>query len=119
MLVPAMAAVSGAEDLAAAGDAVDLVGIARMEGHTHHRGLGLEAVVEAPPAAAGILAPKKRPIRALRGRAEAGVQDARVVRRHPDVAAVAQRREPADLHVLPALAPVGAAKESLAHRDQD
>src|SRR6266446_5896425 len=119
MLVPATGGVSGAEDLAAPRDAVDLVGIARVEGHTHHRGLGLDAVVEAPPAPAEIVAPKKRSVRALRGWAEAGIQDARLVRRHADVAAVAHRREAADLHVLPALAPVGAAKEALAHRDED
>src|SRR6266478_7441638 len=70
MLVPAVAAVSGAKDLAAPCDAVDLVGIARMEGHTHHRRLGLDAVVEAPPAAAGIVAAVERPVRTLRGRAE-------------------------------------------------
>src|SRR5262245_50269663 len=58
MLLPAAAAVSSAEDLAAPGDAIDLVGVARMEGDTHHRRLGLEAVVEALPAAAEILAPK-------------------------------------------------------------
>src|SRR3984893_9405855 len=119
MLVPAVAAVSGAEDLAAAGDAVDLVGIARVEGHTHHRGLGFDGVVEAPPVPAGIVSPKKRPVRALRRRAEAGIQDLRVVRRHADVAAVAHRREAADLDVLPALAPVGATKEALAHRDEN
>src|ERR1700730_17846226 len=119
MLVPAVAAVAGAEDLAAPGDAVDLVGIARMEGDTHHCRLGLDAAIEAPPAAAGIVAAIERAVRALRGRAEAGIQDARVVRRDADVAAVAQRREPADLHVLPAGAPIGAAKEALAHRDKD
>src|SRR6266436_3777930 len=56
VLVPAMAAVSGTEDLAAPGDAVDLVGIARVEGDTHHRRLGLNSMVEATPAAARILA---------------------------------------------------------------
>src|SRR5262245_1384043 len=116
MLLPAAAAVSGAEDLPAPGDAIDLVGVARMEGGTHHLGLGLQAVVEALPAAAEVLAPKQRPVGALRGGAEAGIQDPRVVRRDSNVAAVAQRREPADLDVLPALAAVGAAKEALAHR---
>src|ERR1700736_5479585 len=64
MLVPALAAVSGAEDLAAPCDAVDLVGIARMESHTHHRSLGLDAAIEAPPAAAGIVAAVERSVRA-------------------------------------------------------
>src|SRR5437867_2650577 len=39
MLLPAVAAVPGTEDLAAARHAVDLVGVARMQGHTHHRGV--------------------------------------------------------------------------------
>src|SRR5580704_9370142 len=46
---PAAAAVLRSEHLAEAGDPVDLVRVARMHGDTHHRRLGLYAVVEALP----------------------------------------------------------------------
>src|SRR6516164_1973431 len=119
IFLPAAATVSRAKDLAAPGDAVDLVGIAGMESQAHHRGLGLDPMVEALPRAAEILAAVERTVGALRGRAEAGVQEPRVVRRDANVAAIAERRETADLHVLPALAAVGAAEKALAHRDED
>ena len=68
-----MAAVARAKDLPAARDAVDLVGIARMERHPHHRGLGLDPVIETLPALPEIRAAIERPIGALRSWAEAGV----------------------------------------------
>ena len=79
----------------------DLVGILQVEGHRHHGAVRLDAVVEARPGLAEVAAAVKRAVRAAGGRAEAGVQCARLLGRDPHVAAVGERREPADLHVAP------------------
>src|SRR5713226_4231461 len=81
MLVPGPAGVLGAEDLTGAGDAVDLIGIAMMERHGHHRAVGLDAVVEARPRLAQIRAAVQRAVLAAGGRAETGVEHARVLGR--------------------------------------
>src|SRR5215468_11108495 len=99
---PRPPAVPRAEDLPAAADAIDLLGVAPVQGHRHHRALGLDAMVEACPALAEILAAVERAVLASRGRAQAGVQVARIRRRDEDVAAVRQRREATDLHAPPA-----------------
>src|SRR6516164_115021 len=106
VLVPGAAAVLRAEDLPEARDAVNLVRVARMDRHRHHRRLGLDPVIEALPGLADILAAIDRTVGAARRRAEAGIHDLGVMRRDADVATVGQRREPADLHVLPGLAAV-------------
>src|SRR6185369_24619 len=98
--LPALAAVARAEDLALARDAVDLVRIAGMEGQRHHRALGLDAVIDAPPALSEIVALVERAVLTARRRAQRGDQGAGVVRRDLHVTRVGQRREAADLHVL-------------------
>src|SRR5439155_10080045 len=66
ILVPAAAAVLGAEDLTDPGNPIDLVRVAGVERDAHHCGLSLEHMVETLPAAAEILALVNRPIPALR-----------------------------------------------------
>src|SRR6266851_1660297 len=106
MLPPRAAAVLGAEDLTTAAHAVDLVGVAGMERDRHHRALGLHAVVEPRPRPAEVLAAVERTVLAARGRAQARVERAWILRRHADVAPVGQGGEAPDLHVAPALAAV-------------
>src|SRR5207247_10105551 len=101
MLVPRPAVVLRTEDLPGAAHAVDLVGIPWMERHGHHRALGLDAVVEARPGLAEASAAVERSVLAARGRAEACVEDAGIVRRNEEVAAIRERREAADVHGLP------------------
>src|SRR5437016_10742227 len=84
MLVPRPAVVLRTEDLPGAAHAVDLVGIPWMERHGHHRALGLDAVVEARPGLAEVSAAVERSVLAARGRAEACVEDAGIVRRHAE-----------------------------------
>src|SRR6516164_2522631 len=76
-LAPRLATILCPEHLAKARDAVDLVGIARMHCNAHHRRLGFDAVVEAFPSLADILAAVDRPVGAARRRAEAGIHDLR------------------------------------------
>src|SRR5215472_12975434 len=80
VLLPGLAAVLRAKQLAGARDAIDLVGVARMHGDRHHRGFGLDAMVEALPGLPDIVAAVDRPVGAARRRAEAGIYDLRVVR---------------------------------------
>jgi len=118
VLAPSAAAILGAEQLTEARDAVDLIRVARMHHHRHHRCLGLDPMVEALPGLADIVAAVDRPVGAARRRAEGGIHDLGVVRRDADVAAVGQRREPVDLHVLPMLASIVAAEEPHAVRQE-
>src|SRR5262249_33572454 len=74
---------------------------------------------EARPRLAEIRAPIERPVLAARGRAETGVEDAGIFWRDPDVAAVGERRETADLHVLPRRAAIGAPEQAHADREED
>src|SRR5437868_2123050 len=104
MLAPRAAAVLGAEDLTGAADAVDAVGVGRVQRDGHHRRFRLDAVVEALPRLADVVAAVERAVLAAGGGAEARVQDTRVLRADADVAAVRQRREAAHLHVAPARA---------------
>src|SRR5437899_11276258 len=101
MLVPRPAVVLRAEDLTGTTHAVDLIGVPWMERHGHHGALGLDAVVEAGPGVAEVPATVERSVLAARGRAEACVEDAGIVRRHAEVAAIRERREAADVHGLP------------------
>src|SRR5579863_8070727 len=87
--LPALAAVLGAEHLAAARRAVDLLGVARMGGDRHHGARRIEALVEARPGLAEIARAVEPAMLARRRDAEAGVEGARVVRRDANVAAVA------------------------------
>src|SRR6266446_10099459 len=80
VLVPALAAILGPEDLAVARRAVDLIRVLGVQGHRHHRAPGLHAVIDAPPAPAQVVAAVERAVLAARGRAQAGVEGARVVR---------------------------------------
>src|SRR5271166_4134308 len=111
-LAPGAAAILRSEDLAEAGDAVDLVGVARMNRHAHHCRLGLDPVVEALPGLADIVAAIDRSVGAARRRAEAGVENFGIVRRDADIAAIGQRRKAVDLHVLPMRAAIVAAEET-------
>src|ERR1051325_183988 len=76
------------------------------------RRLGLDAMVEALPGLADVIAAIDRPVGAARRRAQRRVHDLRVERRSADVAAIGQGREAADLHVFPMLALVAAAEEA-------
>src|SRR5262245_44872704 len=91
LLVPGLPAVPGAEDLAAAAGAIHLVGIARMQGHRHHRAVGLDAAIEAGPGLPEVRAPVDRSVLAARGRAEAGVEHPRILGRHADVTGIGER----------------------------
>src|SRR5262249_819555 len=112
VLVPGLTAVLRAEHLPEARDAIDLIGVARMDCDRHHRGLRLDPVVKALPGLADIVGAVDRTVGAACRRAEARIHQLGIVRRHADVAAVGKWREPADLHVLPALAAVVAAEEA-------
>src|SRR5258708_9573339 len=107
MLAPRAAAVLGAEDLTGAADAVDALGVGRVQRDGHHRRLRLDAVVEARPRLADVVAAVERAVLAAGGGAEACVQHTRILRADADVAAVRQRREAAHLDVAPARAAVG------------
>src|SRR5436305_4874725 len=111
-LGPGLATVGGAEHLADARDREDLVRVFRMRHDAHHRRLGLDAVIEALPGLADIVAAIDRAVGAARRRAQRRIHHLRVERRGPDVAAIGQRREAADLHVLPMLALVAAAEKA-------
>src|SRR5256885_13932027 len=111
MLAPRAPAVLGAEHLARAADAIDAVGVGRVQRDGHHRRLRLDAVVEARPRLADVVAAVERAVLAARGGAEAREQHAWVLRADADVAAVRQRREAAHLHVAPARAAIGALEE--------
>src|SRR5262249_43617641 len=78
----------------------------------HHRRLCLDVVVEALPGLADIVAAVDRSVGAARRRAQTGIHDLGVVRRYPYIAAIGQRREAADLHILPMLAAVVTAEEA-------
>src|SRR6267378_2592764 len=99
MLAPGTSAVLGAEDLARAADAVDAIGVGRMQRDGHHGRLRLHAVVEARPRLAHVVAAVERAVLAARGGAQARVHHTRVLGADADVAAVGERREAADLHV--------------------
>src|SRR5688572_27220890 len=109
-LRPTGAAVGSAEHLAASAHAVDLVRVLEVQRDGHHRRVGLDAVVEARPRLAKVVAPVHRAVLAASGRTEARVEGALVLRRDADVPAVGQGRETADLHVLPTDAAIGAAE---------
>src|SRR2546428_12959037 len=98
MLVPRPAVVLRTEDLPGAAHAVDLIGIPWMERHGHHRALGLDAVVEARPGLAEVSSAVERSALAARGRAEACVEDAEIVRGHAEVAAVRELYAAAGVH---------------------
>src|SRR5438876_7728439 len=100
MLAPRAAAVLGAEDLAGAAHAVDALGVGRVQRDGHHGRLRLDAVVEALPRLAHVVAAVERAVLAARGGTEARVHHARILRTHADVAAVGERREAPHLHVL-------------------
>src|SRR5438445_742317 len=68
-LAPALAAVLRAEHLAGPRDGVDLVRVFRMRDHPHHRRIGLDAVVEALPGLADIVAAVDGAVGAARRRA--------------------------------------------------
>src|SRR4029077_17482624 len=103
VLAATLAAVLGAEHRTGARDAIDLVGVLRMDRHPHHRRVGLDAVVEALPGLADILAAIDRAVGAACRRGERGIEDFRVDRGGPDVATISLWRELADLHVDPVL----------------
>src|SRR5262249_18487723 len=105
-LPPGPTALPRAGHPTAPGGARELVGGPRMQRDGHHGALRLDAVVDAGPALAEIRGAVERAVLAAGGRAEAGIEHARVVGRHADVASVGERREATDLHVLPARAAI-------------
>src|SRR5262245_60829235 len=98
MLAPRASAVLRAEDLARAADAVDAVGVGRMQRDGHHGRLGLDAVIETLPRLAYIVAAIERAVLAARGRTETRVHHARILWAHADVSAIGERREASHLH---------------------
>src|SRR5262245_40378902 len=112
VLLPALAAILGAEHLAAAGGAPDAVGIARAGRDDHPGAVDRHVVVDPLPALAEVLAAVERTGVALRRNAERGVHGLRIVRRDAHVAGVRQRREPADTQLHPAPAAVIAAEQA-------
>src|SRR5687768_10946244 len=79
VLLPALPAVLGAEDLAAARHAVDLLGVFGVERHAHHGGPRLHPAVDALPGAAEVVAPVERAVLAPRGGAETGEEGGGIV----------------------------------------
>src|SRR5437879_484968 len=65
-LAPGLAGVLGAEHLADPGDGIDLARVFRMRDHPHHRRVGLDAMVEALPGLANIVAAVDRTVGAAR-----------------------------------------------------
>src|SRR5438105_8329247 len=118
-LAPRRAAVARAERLTAAGDAVGVAGVVRIERERHHRGAGLDAVVQARPALAEIGRPVERAVLAAGGRAQARVERAGIVGRDADVTGGGQRREATHLHVAPAPALVVALEQTHAYGQED
>src|SRR5260370_36630963 len=116
MLAPRAAAVLGAEHLTGAADAVDAVGVGRVQRDGHHRRLRLDAVIEALPRLADVVAAVERAVLAARGGAEARVQHARILRADTDVAALREPREPAHLQDARARAAVGTLQQPHADR---
>src|SRR2546425_1386785 len=75
-LTPALTAVVGAEDLAAARRAGDVAGVGGIQGEGHHGGAGLDPVVHAGPALAEVGGAIERAVLAAGGRTETGIQRA-------------------------------------------
>src|SRR5216117_2494531 len=71
ILAPRAAAVLGAEDLAGAAHTVDALGVGRVQRDGHHGRLRLDAVVEALPRLAHVVAAVERAVLAARGGTEA------------------------------------------------
>src|ERR671923_2212708 len=69
MLAPAVAPVRTGENLAAAGRAVHVLGLARVEGQREYRAPGLDAHVDTAPGGAAVLAAEQRAEVALEVRA--------------------------------------------------
>src|SRR5262245_8785319 len=117
---PALAAVVAAEDLAAAGRAVHVPGLARVEGEREHRGARLHAHVDLCPAGAAVLAAEQHADLALEIRARGHPDRLRVAGSLADVAAIGlpvgvQGLEP---RAGPVLAAVGARDPArAAHRE--
>src|SRR5690348_8687150 len=112
-LAPALAGVARAEHLSRFRHGINLRRIARMRRHAHHRVVRLDAAVETLPAPADILALIDRAVGATERRRERRIQHLRVVRRNAQIAAIAHRRIPADLDILPMRAAVVAAESPM------
>ena len=112
LLAPAFPAVSGREDLTCLRHANNLLRVARMHGDAHHRRLGLDPAVEALPSFADVVAAEDPAVGAAEGRAQSGIKHLRIMRRDPQIAAIGQRREPADLDVAPMRPAIVTAEET-------
>src|SRR5438067_12653120 len=72
-----------------------------MRRDAHHRVVRLDAVVEALPGLADIVAAIDRAVGAADGWAQRRIEHLRVVRRYAQIAAIAHRRIPPDLDITP------------------
>src|SRR5713226_9659456 len=80
VLIPGVSAVIGPEDLTEARNAIDLIGIARMQRHGHHGGLCFHGMIEALPGLAQVLSAEDGTVLAPRRGAHAYVHHARILR---------------------------------------
>src|SRR5215472_13489223 len=83
-----------------------------MHGDAHHRRLRLDPVIEALPGLADVITAEDPAVAAAECRAESGIKHLRIMRRGPQIAAIGQRREPADLDVAPVRPAIVAADET-------
>src|SRR5689334_11996983 len=85
--------------------------VSRMQRHRHDRSVDLH-LVKPSPRLPRVLAAIEPAVVARGGDAERRIDGLRVLRRHPHIAPVGDRREPLHLHVLPAPAAVGGAEQA-------
>jgi hypothetical protein len=84
-----------------------------MHGDAHHRRLGLDPAVEALPGFADVVAAEDPAVAAAaEGWAQSGIKHLRIMRGDPQIAAIGQRREPADLDVAPMRPAIVTAEET-------
>ena len=89
-----------------------------MRRDAHHRVVRLDAMVEALPGLADIVAAIDRAVGAAEGWAQRRIEHLRVVRRHAQIAAVAHRRIPPDLDISPMRAAIVAPEKPHAVREE-
>ena len=118
ILLPRASAILRSEDLSAARGAVHARRIGRMHVDRHHRGIRFDAMIEALPALAEILAAIERAVGAARCRRKTGLHDFRIVRRDGHIATIGKRRKSTDLDVAPRFAVIVGAEQAHAHSEE-
>src|SRR4051794_10365839 len=117
VLAPSLATVLRTEHLRLTRRVEHNIWVVRMERTRHHGALRLDRMVEPLPRRTGVGATADRAGVSLRRYAEAGVDGRRILRRHPDVTTIGQRRKALHRHVLPMLALVMTREQAHARGD--